>query len=515
VSGSTVTGVTAGSCIVAANQAGNANYTAAPQVTQSFSVGRGAQSITFGAVPGLVFGGTATVSATATSGLPVSFSSTTPSVCTLSGNLATALAMGNCVVAGNQIGNANYNVAPQVTQTLPVGATVPGSPSMGSATPGNHQATVIFGAPASDGGSAITGYTVTCNPEGGGAAASASASTSPIVVTGLVNGTSYGCSVRAQNAVGVGPASATTLASLPRLLASLSLSGPTTLDEGSSADYSLVAAFDNGSSASVVGTLSLAPTTYATLTGITLSAGVVGANQVVTLDASYEEGGVTKTASLSVTIRKAFIGLVPGWNLIGNARTAPWDVATLFNDPAKVVTVWKWVGGATPAWAFYSPLLPDGGAAYALANGYQVLTTVNGGEGVWVNAQVGFSLTLLPSGLPVTSAGLQDVAGGPDPLPSGWSLISVDDNPSPRVFANAISLTGPVGGAVAATSLVSLWAWYPGDAANGIASAWYFYAPSLDNAGTLADYAASQSYLDFMTTGKNLDPATGFWVNRP
>jgi len=38
VSGSTVTGVTAGTCTIAANQAGNASYSAAPQVTQSITV---------------------------------------------------------------------------------------------------------------------------------------------------------------------------------------------------------------------------------------------------------------------------------------------------------------------------------------------------------------------------------------------------------------------------------------------------------------------------------------------
>jgi hypothetical protein len=38
VNGATVTGVSLGTCTIAANQAGNANYTAAPQVTQSFAV---------------------------------------------------------------------------------------------------------------------------------------------------------------------------------------------------------------------------------------------------------------------------------------------------------------------------------------------------------------------------------------------------------------------------------------------------------------------------------------------
>ncbi|MEA2684962.1 MAG: trimeric autotransporter adhesin, partial [Actinomycetota bacterium] len=41
----------AGTCVLAANQAGNANYTAAPQVTQSFTVGKASQTITFTSFP--------------------------------------------------------------------------------------------------------------------------------------------------------------------------------------------------------------------------------------------------------------------------------------------------------------------------------------------------------------------------------------------------------------------------------------------------------------------------------
>jgi hypothetical protein len=64
---------------------------------------------------------------------------------------------------------------------------------------------VAFTAPASNGGSAITGYTVTCNP----GAFSASGAASPLTVTGLVVGTAYSCSVSATNAAGTGLASAT------------------------------------------------------------------------------------------------------------------------------------------------------------------------------------------------------------------------------------------------------------------------------------------------------------------
>lgn len=85
----------------------------------------------------------------------------------------------------------------------PSAPTVPGAPTSVSATAGNAQATVSFTAPASDGGSSITGYTVTSSP----GSITASGSSSPIVVTGLTNGTPYTFTVQAVNIVGAGTAS--------------------------------------------------------------------------------------------------------------------------------------------------------------------------------------------------------------------------------------------------------------------------------------------------------------------
>jgi len=80
----------------------------------------------------------------------------------------------------------------------------PGAPTIGTATVSNTTATVTFTAPTDNGGSAITGYTVTSSP----GSLTGTGSASPITVSGLTNGTAYTFTVTATNATGTGPASA-------------------------------------------------------------------------------------------------------------------------------------------------------------------------------------------------------------------------------------------------------------------------------------------------------------------
>jgi hypothetical protein len=81
--------------------------------------------------------------------------------------------------------------------------TAPDSPVVTEAVAGNGSATISFESPIYNGGSAITSYTVTCNPDGH----TASGAGSPITVNGLTNGQTYGCTVTATNAIGTSPPS--------------------------------------------------------------------------------------------------------------------------------------------------------------------------------------------------------------------------------------------------------------------------------------------------------------------
>jgi hypothetical protein len=121
VSGSTATIVAAGACSITANQAGNANYNPASQVTRNVTIAQAPQVITFpdpGAQP---FGATFQVAATGgASGNPVVFSSTNNARCTVSGTTVTPVAVNTCTIRAQQFGNANYATATPVERQITI-----------------------------------------------------------------------------------------------------------------------------------------------------------------------------------------------------------------------------------------------------------------------------------------------------------------------------------------------------------------------------------------------------------
>jgi hypothetical protein len=128
ISTATLTVTGQGVLVIDANQAGNTNFMAATQVQQSVSVlaALPTQTISFPNPGTQVEGTTLSLSATATSSLPVSFTTLTTSVCTLSGATgatATFIAAGTCTITASQGGNSAFAAAALVSQSFIVNST--------------------------------------------------------------------------------------------------------------------------------------------------------------------------------------------------------------------------------------------------------------------------------------------------------------------------------------------------------------------------------------------------------
>lgn len=133
---------------------------------------------------------------------------TGPLTCTVTG-LTNGSAYSFTVAATNAAGTS----PPSAPSNVVVPKDVPGAPTGPIGTAGKNQVTVRWTAPVSNGGSAITGYTVTASP--GGATCSWTSGPLSCVVIGLTAGTSYTFSVTATNSVGQGVASASSIAVTP------------------------------------------------------------------------------------------------------------------------------------------------------------------------------------------------------------------------------------------------------------------------------------------------------------
>ena len=101
--------------------------------------------------------------------------------------------------AYNAMGWSSVSAATNVTPTA-----VPGSPTINTTTPGNQQIDITF-TPGNNNGSTITNYEYSINSGSSWTARDPVSVSSPIIITGLTNGTPYVVMLRAVNANGDGP----------------------------------------------------------------------------------------------------------------------------------------------------------------------------------------------------------------------------------------------------------------------------------------------------------------------
>ncbi len=200
------------------------------------------------------------------------------------------------VTATNAVGSGTSSFSSIIVTP----ATVPDAPTMGGATPGNAQASVTFTAPASDGGSTITGYTVTSSPGG----ITGTGAASPIVVAGLTNGTAYTFTVTATNAAGTSSDSAASTAVIPVTTPGAPTMG-TAAANSAQASVNFTAPASNGGSAITGYTVTSSPGNFTgtgTVSPILVTGLTNGTAYSFTVTATNGAGtGVASAASNGVT----------------------------------------------------------------------------------------------------------------------------------------------------------------------------------------------------------------------
>jgi hypothetical protein len=225
-----VTGVTA----TASNASANVSWTA-PST--------GGQATTY-TVTAYASGSTTAAASVAVTGAP-------PATSTVFSGLTAGTSYTFKVQASNPNGTGSLSAASNAVTPTPAAA--PGAPTAVSALPATHEAVVSWSAPANNGGSAITSYTVT--PYIGGTAqtpVTVGGSATTTTVTGLANGSAFTFTVAAANALGTGAASVASAAVTPGDTI-FDFAKPTVVDSGEITPIELGVKFTSSAFGSVTG----------------------------------------------------------------------------------------------------------------------------------------------------------------------------------------------------------------------------------------------------------------------
>ncbi len=278
---------------------------ASPNATQNFTLKMlpTAQTIVFNGPADQNFSDVPLlVSAGSNSGLIVGLGSTTPSICVVSSGNVQMLGAGICTIAASQAGDSNYAAAAPVMRSFTINAVVPGTPTAVAPVAGNTQATFSFTAPVFTGGAPVSLFQIGCTPPPGSTlgALSASAASAPITVTGMTNGQTYSCLVRAKNVVG---------SSLPTNAVTVTPKASQTIAFSNVPNRLLISATPFTVSAtgplSGVVVASLTASVCNFIAGASTNAGTVtltGVTGACTLQATHPGDATTLTGTTSVTI---------------------------------------------------------------------------------------------------------------------------------------------------------------------------------------------------------------------
>jgi hypothetical protein len=263
---------------------------------------------------------------------PVTVSGSPPATQTTVTGLTNGTSYTFTVSATNGVGTGQPSAPSNAVTPSP--PTVPGTPTGVSATAGNGSATVSWTAP-SNGGSAITSYTVT--PYIGSVAqapvpVTGNPPATQTTVTGLTNGTSYTFTVSAANAVGTGPVSSASNAVTPSVPPSVTGVTPSSGASGVAVSVAPSATFSQAVTPSTV-SFTLVDSAGNSVAG---SVGFSGGNTVATF---------TPTNPLAVST--TYTATVSGaQNASGTPMSGPYSWSFTTVGPPCPCSVWN---NGTPA----------------------------------------------------------------------------------------------------------------------------------------------------------------------
>ena len=146
--------------------------------------------------------------ASSDSGLTLTYTSGNAAICTVSATGSVAfVSVGDCAITISQSGaSSRYNAATNLVVNFAIGPAVPSAPTITTFTNSTNNLTVAYNAPTRV-GAALTTYTVTATPVGGGSAITCAVLATSCSFTTLTKGVEYSFAVTASNAAGEGPAS--------------------------------------------------------------------------------------------------------------------------------------------------------------------------------------------------------------------------------------------------------------------------------------------------------------------
>ena len=316
----TVTGLTNGTAYTFTVTATNGTGTGTPSAMSNSVTPKGGQTITFTNPGTQNFGNSPQLVATASSGLPVTFSSSTLAVCTVTASgVLTTVTPGSCTINTNQAGNGSYSPAPQVSDTFSIGGVAPGAPTIGTATAAATQATISFTPPTTNGGDPITGYTTTSSPGG----INGTCAASPCTVTGLTNGTSYTFTVTATNAAGTGAASAASNSVTPKATGAITnLAANPAVPVFKPNGTFTVSATGNGSSSPVIFAIASSSSSVCSIQGTTVTTLAAGTCTITANEAGDGSHVAAPPATFAVTISNPPPPVVSNASVTTNYNTA-------------------------------------------------------------------------------------------------------------------------------------------------------------------------------------------------